>query len=350
MDDEVARAARSIEANPLGRLMHGQRELFHSNLIAWFFDALPEAADAVFRPFMVDGDVASRSIERERSHLDLVVRLPGRSPLVVENKVFALPDAVQLRRYEDAVARWSTPPAFVLLAASTPDFALGRWTHIDYRELAAAIEAALPSGSSYEVETMRRYAALARDVQSLVDAVAVRSEGESVWLAPRVLDVIGSRQTRAALHKARATHVARHLRALDLGDRWRIRADMTRGTPLVEAFARVVDDGLDVRLGWQLQGSQLRRAVIFDEPIARGRDEGAKDVRTSLSRAHPSWFALPPEFDAVGSSEFNHYAPDFVYRYAKAPALTVADLAGFASWVSQRVAPLESRRSASGPS
>ena len=43
MTDEFRANAARIEANPLGRLMYGQRELFHSNPIGWYFDMLPEA-------------------------------------------------------------------------------------------------------------------------------------------------------------------------------------------------------------------------------------------------------------------------------------------------------------------
>ena len=50
MDADFRAAAQRIEASPLGRLMYGQRELFHSNLLAWFFDALPEAADETTSP------------------------------------------------------------------------------------------------------------------------------------------------------------------------------------------------------------------------------------------------------------------------------------------------------------
>lgn len=55
MSENLESIAQRIEANPLGRLMHGQRELFHSNLIAWFFDQLPDASDAVFGPFAAPG-------------------------------------------------------------------------------------------------------------------------------------------------------------------------------------------------------------------------------------------------------------------------------------------------------
>ena len=91
MSQDFKDVARSIEANPLGRLIYGQRELFHSNLIGWFFDQLPEVADATFRPLAAPGEHSSRLVERERGHMDLVFHWPDRAPLVIENKVFSLP-------------------------------------------------------------------------------------------------------------------------------------------------------------------------------------------------------------------------------------------------------------------
>lgn len=345
MQEEIARAARSIDRNPLGRLMHGQRELFHSNLIAWFFDALPEAADAVFTPLTTTGEESRRSVERERANLDLLIRIRGRSPLVVENKVFALPDLAQLRRYEAHVAKWRSTPAFALLTASPPDFDPAPWQHLDYRTLADAIDDALPRSSSYEVETMRRYASLARDLQTLVDAAAVRDDDESVWIPSEALAAIGSNQTRAALQKARAMRVARRVRMLSLAPHWYVRADMTRGVPLVEAFARVIDDGLAVRLGWQLQGDQLRRAVIFDEPSARGRSDSHKERRIDLARAHPDWFSMPSAIGASkgGRGEFNHYAPDFIYRYVTARSATIAELVDAVEAVRDSIETIEPR-------
>ena len=82
MSDDFRELARRIEGNPLGRLMYGQRELFHSNLVGWFFDMLPEAADATFRPLTLPGTDSGRWVDRERGHMDLVFHWPDRAPLL----------------------------------------------------------------------------------------------------------------------------------------------------------------------------------------------------------------------------------------------------------------------------
>ena len=182
MTEDFKGVARRIEANPLGRLMYGQRELFHSNLIGWFFDQLPEAADATFRPLSSSGADSRRFVERERGHKDLVFHWPDRAPLVVENKVFSLPRRDQLDEYQAATSKWPHAPALVLLSVSAPDFDLGEWLYLSYADLAARILDTLPADSSYEVETMRRYAALVADLHLLVSAVDVQSDDEPVWL------------------------------------------------------------------------------------------------------------------------------------------------------------------------
>jgi hypothetical protein len=55
--------------------MLGHRELFHGNLLAWFFRCLPDVADAVFGPMAGIVDLKkndNRIVLREKNNLDLV--------------------------------------------------------------------------------------------------------------------------------------------------------------------------------------------------------------------------------------------------------------------------------------
>lgn len=93
---------------PLFHLMLAHRELFHTNLLAWFFEHLAHIGDrAVAELSPADENQHERRVRREWKHLDLVVETPGRAPLVVDNKIFALPDetaADRLRRMVDVMA------------------------------------------------------------------------------------------------------------------------------------------------------------------------------------------------------------------------------------------------------
>ncbi|SMH50433.1 hypothetical protein SAMN06295885_3537 [Rathayibacter oskolensis] len=349
-----AEVAGRIDGNVLGRLMYGQRELFHSNLLAWFFDALPDSADEVFRPFSAAGVGSARSAERERQNMDLVLRWPDRAPLVIENKVFSLPDLAQLDEYARLAGSWrGSPPAFCLLAMSAPDLRVAEdgteatengWRYLGYAELARRIEKALPADQSYEVETMRRYAALVEDLQHLVSSTDVVSEQERVWLSDAELSAVSSSQTRAALQKARAQRIARLISREVPGRHRDVEHGMTRSVALVSCFEHIRIRGVDAWAGWQLQGAQFRRAVIFDDPAVRGRGAAFSERRAALARSLPELFVMPTvlELERAGRNEFNHYAPDFVYQYGRVPSLSVRRLLDAAAEIHADLARFES--------
>lgn len=344
MNEAFEDIARRIEANPLGRLMYGQRELFHSNLIGWFFEQLPAAADATFRPFALPGEDSGRWVDRERGHLDMVFHWPDRAPLVIENKVFSLPRREQLEEYGRAVAGWPHRPALVLLSVSVPTFEPGDWRYLSYADFAGRILEALPSDASYEIETMRRYAALVADLHHLVSAVEVRSDTEAVWLPERLLAAVSSSQMRAALRKARAQRVAHLLNEYIPGLEQPAAGGMSNATPLVEAFEYVHARGRDLHLGWQLQGDQFRRAVVYHDQAISGRSEESRRLREAVSRNHPEFYSFPAPLPQAlgGRKEFNHFAPSFVYKYVKTPSLTIADLKRAAAAVHEEVEQLRS--------
>jgi hypothetical protein len=335
MTESFRDVARRIEANPLGRLMYGQRELFHSNLIGWFFDELPGPADATFRPLAAPGADSRRSVERERGHMDLVFRWPDRAPLVIENKIFSLPHRDQLEEYQTATRKWPYAPALMLLSVSAPDFDLGEWRYLSYAEFAARVLDALPSDSSYEVETMRRYAALVSDLHELVSAVDVQSDDERVWLPDSLLSAISSSQMRAALHKARAQRVARALNEFLPTLEQPAAGGMSNATPLVESFEYIYTRGMHLHLGWQLQGGQFRRAAVYHDQSISGRSEQSRRLRENVSRRHPEFYSFPAPLPQTlgGRKEFNHFAPSFVYKYVKTPSITISELKAVAAEV-----------------
>ncbi|APZ34279.1 hypothetical protein BOH66_08510 [Microbacterium aurum] len=335
MSEDFKATAARIEANPLGRLMYGQRELFHSNLIGWYFDQLPEAADATFRPLAAPGEDSRRFVERERGHMDLVFHWSDLAPLVIENKVFSLPHREQLEEYEAAASKWPHPPALVLLSVSEPNFDLGEWRYLSYAEFADRIRDALPASASYEVETMRRYAALVSDLHQLVSAVDVQSDEERVWLPDSLLSAISSSQMRAALRKARAQRVARVLNDILPGLEQPAAGGMSNATPLVESFEYVFTRGMHLHLGWQLQGDQFRRAAVYHDQSISGRSQESRRLREDVSREHPEFYSFPAQLPRAlaGRKEFNHFAPSFVYKYVKTPGLTIAELKAAAAEV-----------------
>lgn len=329
--------ARELNAEPLARIMYGQRELFHSNFLAWFFDSLPELADSVFRNLAHDATentISVRRSEREREQLDLVFHWPGAGPLVIENKVFSLPQRDQLDAYRGKTARWKASKVSHVLLSMSPlqDLPEG-WTYLSYQELAERIELALEESphESYEVETLRRYSRVVRLLNALLDHTQVHSMREPVWLDGAQLHEVESKQTRSALLKLRASRIKDLL--IDAGPKvgW-AESGISHSQPLVGWRRRVNVDGVQIEAGWQYQGGQFRLCIVLPHLESRSKQAGAS--REKFAESHPELFSFEPLLEILRVADdrvrpdhrFGHFAPSFVYRYVKAPDLTVMQL------------------------
>ncbi len=69
-------------------------------------------------------------------------------------------------------------------------------------------------------------------------------------------------------------------------------------------------------------------------PHLEGRTGEDRDAREEFATLHPELFDFAPLYDVLASPDgqvmprdgFGHFAPSFVYRYVKAPDLTVKQL------------------------
>lgn len=336
-DKPVQAIARELNVEPLARIMYGQRELFHSNFLAWFFDTLPDLADAVFRDLTVDdpgGAATVRCVERERENLDLVFRWPGAAPLVIENKVFSLPDKDQLDEYRGKTTRWAGAPAqHVLLSMSPLHEPVEGWTYLSYQGLAERLDLALAdvSSISYEIESVKRYSRVVRLLSALLDTTLVHSTAESAWLDSTQLAEIDSPQTRTALRKLRARRVQAVLHAEGPQVGW-TESDISHAQPLVGWRRHVQVAGVNIEAGWQYQEGQFRLCVVL--PHLEGRSDADRRAREAFAASHPDLFDFAPLYEILASPDgeirprdrFGHFAPSFVYRYVKAPDQTVMQL------------------------
>lgn len=275
-----------------------------------------------------------RRVERERENLDLVLRWPGAAPLVIENKVFSLPEKAQLDEYRVKTARWKGAPAqHILLSMSPLREPVDGWTYLSYQELAERIDLALTGivENSYEVETVRRYSRVVKLLSALLDTTVVHSTQEPAWLDSSELAEIDSQQTRTALRKLRARRVQAVI-AAESPRVGRAEADISHGHPLVGWRRDVQVAGVELQAGWQYQERQFRMCVVL--PHLEGRSEEDKRAREAFAVAHPELFDFTPLYDILASPDglvmprqgFGHFAPSFVYRYVKAPDQSVEQL------------------------
>jgi hypothetical protein len=340
-----------LNQEPLTHIMLGHRELFHSNLLAWFFRCLPDVADDVFGPLAGVVDLRldeKRIVLREKNNLDLIFQWSNRRTLVIENKVFSLPDEEQLEAYSSIAGSIDESAVLYLLSLSNPGWLSGRkeiggreWQWISYRDLAKRIRSSLASSDlTYEAETMRRYSLVVDLLSDLVDHVVVMDSDEMVHLPTDVNDALGDDRLASTMAKLRARSVAHRIQqALDVAgiNIGTVKSSLTNALPLIEWFCKT-SRAPGARTGWQLQGNQFRLALIT--PHLSGRTPSDRQARFDFAKWNEDLFNFAPLDQILGTEEvlakplprpnnplgFNRYDPDFVYRYKSTPLITVSQL------------------------
>lgn len=346
----------------LTHLMLGHRELFHSNLLAWFFQRMPDAADQVFGSLTTENpgvENVMREVKREKNNLDLWFRWPDRKALVLENKVFRLPDERQLESYAGTAQGCGGNPSLWLLSLTDPVWVGNRkiiggseWRWLPYKDLAERIRLALASDDhSYEAETMRRYADVVDLLSELAANVVVTDSNETVALPEDVQNALGDDRLTAGLARLRARSVAHRVsQALDAAGiaEAAVESGFTNDLPLNSWFAPI-DRAPSARAGWQLQNNQFRLAIIT--PHLEGRSEAERQARYEFANANEDLFDFGYLDEILGTAAsptrpsprrnsplgFNRFDPDFVYRYKEAPHLEVGQLEKAAVAVARRL-------------
>lgn len=348
MSRDVQAVCDALSAEPMFHLSLQSKELFHSNFLGWLCERHPDLGAEVFGRWVSQRSSATTlRVQRERSHLDLAIELPGLAPFVVENKVFAPPDEAQLDSYGVGKLAELTDPELLLLSLGRPRWPDGtyvcasgeRWRYLSYRDLADALEAAASALElgSFDRHLVEHYCVLARLLDELADLAGIPDGDEpidvpaatkTVLQEHRLHDAVGKLRARAAIASA-AAHTGPTLS--DRQVRWE--ASFTRSHALTAAFVKHNDTDW---LGWQYQEGQWRVVVITAKH--HGKSPELRALRHSYVAEHyADWFrfdAIPQLTDrpidkvppTEGRGGYNNFDPDFVYRYRQLQQLTLTEL------------------------
>ncbi|MGH3375310.1 MAG: PD-(D/E)XK nuclease family protein [Actinoallomurus sp.] len=337
-----------LNDDPMLAMSQGSKELFHSDLLAWYLARFPMLRAAVLDAWGVmpcpvaDGAVCVR---REWRHLDLVVEVPGRQPLVVENKMFSLPDERQLDAYAKTVtAHLPAEPALVLLSLTDPGWAESRyssphasapWVYRSYQELAEILRrtrAEVHRTDGFSGTALDRWLTMLERLQSLVEMVGRPGLDEPLDLNADSRQELQRMRLDGPVQKMRYQVVAAHVRRRLTGKISGI--DIGAGLSNTAGFVGGFIDSAGPSLGWQLQQRQFRLAFVVPKgDPGHGRDEGAWRARYKHARRYADYFDFSavrelvptagperPEGQPLGFQRFN---PDFAYRYVPVPGITV---------------------------
>ena len=343
-----------LGSNPVTHLGLSNKELFHSNMLAWLFQEHPEQATAAFDDLLV-ADPAEQWSEvlREWLHLDLVVWVPGRRALVIENKTFSLLREQQLWDYSALGWVQSDDPTLVVLSLGHPGWperertiALDSgkprtWRWLSYAELAVRLRAVCQDVSVlFDRMLLERYCDVLDNLVELAEMLTTsKSDDELVSLPPPVTDQLSKVRLADGLLKLRTDEIGRRIDES-------VVAGFTRGTPHLSIF-----EGQGKRwVGWQLQGEQFRLCAIFNDVHLYGNEPKKQRARSKEAKKLADaniWFNFDELERVLGArasiptrarpdeNGFNKYNPDFVYRYRQVRDLTQRELIALGSFYLQ---------------
>ncbi len=324
-----------LDRNPLYRASGAAMELFHSNVLAWALRTHPRACTSLSQLLGLD-PADEYDVRREWQHLDLAVGVDGTKPgAVLENKITARSDADQLDRYqttlEEVAPEFARRASFVLLSLLAPVFDLpGRWRYVDYGQLSEAMLDVAGGLAGFDADFTRQYGRLTRLLADLVAAAGIGTTlSEAYFIDPETEQLLRKAGVRDLILKVRSVDLVQRLVAKrTYGQGGWHEATWSQGRPIASRFTRqeAVDGVGPLHLGWQLQGSHLRIVALLRDPslygkglAAKARREDAADrylgswIDTEVLRSIASLRMQP----YAGKLKYNHFDPDFIYRYGK---------------------------------
>jgi hypothetical protein len=322
---KLAEVVKALEGELVFTMSLGSKELFHSNVLAWFVSRFPAVA------MVLTGSDGPVMVSQEEKRTDLLIRSPGSPSIVIENKVFALVESAQLDRIAAKFSREIPRPRLRVLSLTPPVWPGRTWTSTDgnvwtwmsYDKLVAQLRLIVPevgAADAYAGATLSRWLDVLGRLGELSELVGRPRMDEPVMLPQHQREILG--RLDAPVQKMRYQRVAAELVSRGLTDAY---AGFTRSTGLVAWFT---DSGHGFIWGWQLQGEQFRLGIIVPEGHP-GYGSAAKDkaARYEIARGYPEFFDFGSIEGAgpVGPKrgEFLNYKPDSVYKYVQIPGITV---------------------------
>lgn len=347
MSDTVQTICDKLNAEPLLQMSLHSKELFHSNVLAWFCERYPREALVALRRWVPERDSDTHRIQREKLNLDLAIEIPGLAPVIIENKVFSPPDESQLERYADKIRRQKDlrEPTFLLLSLTNPNWQDSRyltksgaeWHYVSYQDLADALSKSAPSVSGFSGEILSHYIQFISLLHELVEDLATPGPNDPIGITSSAGEFLLRVRMKDAVEKLRArsasASIQRAMTPVLKRTPAKYKAAYTNGQPLLEAFIECRNGD---RIGWQYQGDQWRLAIITKKQV--GRSKAVRERRhKTVARKYAKWFDFShinsligrdvsevPRLEAAG--RYCGYNPDFVYRYRKLPNLTLAEM------------------------
>ena len=288
-DIQIKGIAESLKSSPLYNMSMANKELFHSNFLAWLGTSHPNVFKDTLSELLEKkwpDDLGEFTIEREYKHYDISVMGKNDSKkiprILIENKVKSVPTKQQLDDYRKVEYNDNNKDCqFVLLTVTKSlhdNEKVKGWKTITYKELSNQLSKVPFSdlSDSYHFGLLKDYCSYIEQLQSIIESF----DKEELYYSPddlsvlknelRIHDICGKRKAQRIYQKlvqgftAKKWTVVNDMSHLE-GDKLKVAWDYT-DMPVVEVRLKAGD--IDEYIIVQIQGKQYRHAVeYFDNQI-----------------------------------------------------------------------------------
>lgn len=289
LDLQIKGIAESLKSSPLFNMSMANKELFHSNFLAWLGTSHPNVFKDTFSELLENkwpDDLREFTIEREYKHYDISVMGKNGSKkiprILIENKVKSVPTKKQLDDYrEDENNDNNKGCQFVLLTVTKSlhdNEEVEGWKTITYKELSNQLSNVKLSdlSDSYHFGLLKDYCSYIEQLQSIIEcfdseqSYYSRDDFSVIKNELRIHDICGKRKAQMIYLKLVQGFMDNNLTVVnDMSDlkkdNLKVAWDYTN-MPVVEVRLKAGD--IDEYIIVQIQGKQYRHAVeYFDDQI-----------------------------------------------------------------------------------
>ena len=303
---------RELQVSPLFNLSLTNKELFHSNFLAWFGNTyktefkqlIEELLEDKLGPGCWPSDILDYKIDREYMHFDICVKDSHNKPrIVIENKVKSVPTQGQLDRYRNDVGSNNNSCLFILLTMTKLSSAEG-WNNITYKDISDKLSH-IKVHDSYHSQLIADYRAYVENLQDVIEffdsETSYYSSDYELMNQLGIHDICGKRKAQRLHQKLLGECKSKGWSVALEQLKWKEENffagwGFTNSQPLIEMKMRVNQDVIII----QVQGKQYRHAVEFFEPMNGDRivkvDKEFFPSQKGLEyllASHPDMYAAP---------------------------------------------------------
>ena len=268
---------KDLKESPLYNLSLVNKELFHSNFIAWFGKTYPAHFIELIEKLLdnekkwLDGD--KFDIRREFNHFDISVFEGENLKLVIENKVKSVPTQNQLDEYKNKIKNENVQLILLTMneqlheSTSEQDNENIGWKIVNYRTLSEGLKSITDIDNDYHKGLLADYCTYISNLESVIEYYTNNDkyfdkEKYTTLKDLGIHDVCGKREMQDVYNKLvkRLNDKGIATNNSDVLVKW----DYTNAKPLIEVKFKHQEDNVFI----QIQGNQYRHAVeFFDKEI-----------------------------------------------------------------------------------